>query len=105
MTSIEYIFLGGIALNRSLIGYIEVDINEPQNILRISEKPVLGLGALGCFDDNGVTPTWIENYEGKKYMYYMGWNKGSTVRAAEVTGLAISKDGGKTFQRFSKAQF
>lgn len=96
-------FSGRDTLNRSLIGYIEVDINEPQNILYITEKPVLGLGTLGCFDDNGVTPTWIVDHEGTKYMYYMGWNKGSTVRASEVTGLAISKDGGKTFERFSRA--
>jgi hypothetical protein len=96
-------FSGRDKLNRSLIGYVEIDINEPQNILKLSERPVLGLGKLGCFDDNGVTPTWIINYEGKKYMYYLGWNKGATVRASEVTGLAISKDGGVTFERFSKA--
>jgi len=96
-------FSGRDRLNRSQIGYIEVNINEPQNILYITEKPILGLGALGCFDDSGVTPTWIVDYKGMKYMYYLGWNRMSTVRASEVTGLAISKDGGKTFERFSKA--
>lgn len=96
-------FSGRDKLNRSLIGYVEIDINEPQNILRLSEKPVLGLGRLGCFDDNGVTPTCIVNHEGKKYLYYLGWNKGSTVRASEVTGLAVSYNGGETFERVSKA--
>ena len=96
-------FSGRDKLNRSLVGYVEIDINEPQNILYISEKPVLGLGALGCFDDNGVTPSWIVNHEGKKYLYYIGWNKGSTVRMGLVAGLAISQDGGKTFERVSKA--
>lgn len=96
-------FSGRDKLNRSLIGYIEIDINEPQHILKLSEKPVLGLGQLGCFDDNGVTPTWIVNHKGKKYLYYLGWNKGSTVRASEVTGLAVSNDGGETFKRISKA--
>jgi hypothetical protein len=33
----------------------------------------------------------------------MGWNKGSKVRAAEVSGLAISVDNGKTYKRYSKA--
>lgn len=96
-------FSGRDSLNRSLIGYVEIDINEPQNILYLSKKPVLGLGALGCFDDNGVTPSWIVDYEGKKYLYYIGWNKGSTVRMGLIAGLAISEDGGKTFKRFSKA--
>jgi len=96
-------FSGRDRLNRSSIGYVEVNMNEPQSVLHLSEKPVLGLGALGSFDDNGVTPTWIVNHRGRKYMYYLGWNKGSTVRASEVTGLAISADGGKTFQRVSRA--
>ena len=50
-------FSGRDQLNRSLIGYAEININSPFNILRFSADPVLGLGALGCFDDNGVTPS------------------------------------------------
>lgn len=96
-------FSGRDTSNRSKIGYIDVDINEPQKILNISEKPVLDLGSLGAFDDNGVSPTCIVNHDNKKYMFFMGWNKGSTVRAAEVSGLAISDDGGNTYKRYSRA--
>jgi len=92
-------FSGRDISNRSKIGYIEIDINEPDKILYLSENPILDLGKLGCFDDNGVSPTWIVTHDDKKYLYYFGWNKGSTVRAAEVSGLAISEDGGKTFKR------
>jgi hypothetical protein len=97
------LFSGRDKLNRSLTGYIEIDINNPQEILKLSPEPILGLGSLGAFDDNGVSPTWLVNHEGAKYLYYFGWNRGSLVRAAEVSGLAISKDGGETFQRFSRA--
>jgi hypothetical protein len=96
-------FSGRDKLNRSLTGYIEIDINNPQKILKISPEPVLGLGSLGAFDDNGVSPTCIVNIQGKKYLYYFGWNKGSLVRAAEVSGLAISSDFGDSFQRISRA--
>ena len=96
-------FSGRDALNRSLVGYIEIDINEPNKILKISKKPALGLGELGTFDDNGVTPSWIINHNGKKYLYYVGWNKRSTVRMAELTGLAVSTDGGESFKRVSRA--
>ena len=96
-------FSGRDDKNRSLIGYVEIDINNPQKILKISPEPILGLGSLGAFDDNGVSPTWIVNKQGEKFLYYFGWNKGSLVRAAEVSGLAISKDGGETFKRFSRA--
>ena len=95
-------FSGRDRFNRSLIGYVEVNINEPEKILYITEKPVLGLGALGCFDDNGVTPSWVVNYDDKKYLYYIGWNVGSTVRMGLVAGLAVSRDGGKTFTRVSR---
>lgn len=96
-------FSGRDRLNRSLTGYVEIDINNPQEILHLSPKPVLRLGDLGAFDDNGVSPTWIVNHQGEKYLYYFGWNKGSLVRAAEVSGLAISRDGGTSFKRFSRA--
>lgn len=96
-------FSGRDELNISRIGYIEIDINTPNKILYLSEEPVLDIGKLGTFDDNGVSPTWIHNQGNKKYLYYFGWNKGSKVRAAEVSGLAISTDNGKTFTRYSKA--
>lgn len=96
-------FSGRDHKNRSLIGAIDIDINNPKKILKITSEPVLGLGELGCFDDNGVSPTFIVNHQRKKYLYYMGWNKGSTVRACEVSGLAISEDNGETFRRFSRA--
>ncbi len=85
--------------NRSLIGYVELDLNRPTEVLGFSEQPVLGLGELGCFDDNGVTPSWIVDHEGAKYLYYIGWNQGSTVRMHLVAGLAMSDDGGESFRR------
>ena len=36
-------------------------------------------------------------------LYYIGWNPGSTVRMHIFGGLAISKDGGETFERWSRA--
>ncbi|MFA5974933.1 MAG: hypothetical protein WC859_02055 [Elusimicrobiota bacterium] len=89
--------------NRSLIGYSELELKGAPRVLRYSEKPVLGLGALGCFDDNGVTPSWIVEQGRRKFLYYIGWNKGSTVRMHLFGGLAISEDGGESFQRYSEA--
>jgi len=89
-------------LNRAQVGYLEVNINEPKKILYITEKPVLCLGEIGCFDDNGVMAEWIINYNSKKYLYYYGWNRGITVPYYIWIGLAVSKDGGKTFERYSK---
>ncbi len=85
--------------NRSLIGYVELDLNEPGKVVGFSKKPVLTLGQLGCFDDNGVTPSWLVEHEGKTYLYYIGWNKRSVVRMSLVAGLAVSHDQGESFER------
>jgi predicted GH43/DUF377 family glycosyl hydrolase len=88
--------------NRTLTTFIEVEADNPQNILYIHDKPILSLGRLGCFDDSGVMPSDIISYDGKKYFYYLGWNVGSSVRYRVANGLAISKDNGGTFKRVSE---
>ena len=89
--------------NQSLIGYAEIDITDPGKIIRTPEEPVLGIGTLGSFDDNGVTASWIVNLDGRKYLYYIGWKPRSTTRFGLMTGLAVSTDGGETFERHSRA--
>lgn len=96
-------FCGRNKNNQSLIGFVEININEPTTILHAPVDPVLGLGELGTFDDNGVTASWIINHDGKKYLYYIGWKPRSTTRFSLMTGLAISYDGGDSFQRYSRA--
>ena len=96
-------FSGRDKFNRSFIGYAVIDINDPHTILKFSERPVLGLGELGCFDDNGVTPSWVLDNDGRKFLYYIGWRPRSTTRMSVIAGLAVSTDGGETFSRISRA--
>ncbi len=88
---------------RSMVGYIEIDIRDPHNILKVSEEPVFRFGPLGHFDDNGVSPSSIVNVDGRKYLYYIGWKPRSTTRFGLIGGLTISDDGGENFQRVSNA--
>jgi len=96
-------FSGRDEKGRSKIGYFEVSLARPTEILRVSKKPILGLGPSGAFDDNGVTSSWIVNYGDKKYQYYTGWNLGITVPFYFYIGLAVSEDGGSSFKRISQA--
>ncbi len=96
-------FCGRNAQNQSLIGWAEIDIKNPGKILRTPEKPTLHMGELGCFDDNGVTASWLVNHNSKKYLYYIGWKPRSTTRFGLMTGLAVSADGGETYVRHSRA--
>jgi len=89
--------------NRSLIGYFDIDITNPKKVLKISTEPVLGLGKLGCFDDNGVTPASIVKNDENIYFYYIGWKPRSTTRMSIIAGLAVSQDKGCTFKRQSNA--
>jgi hypothetical protein len=85
--------------NRSMIARMEVDAQNPSNILRIQEEPLLPLGRIGTFDDCGMMPSSIVTWNGEKYMYYIGWNVRNTVPYHNSVGLAVSEDGGRTYRR------
>jgi hypothetical protein len=87
---------------RSHPSYIEVEADDPENVLYVHDKPVLSLGRMGTFDDNGIMPSWITNYNDSDYFYYIGWNPQITVSYRLSIGLAISKDGGRTFKKYSE---
>ena len=87
-------------LNRSYTGYVVVDIDRPDCILELSKEPVIGPGELGEFDDSGAMACWLSTHEGKKFLYYVGWNLGVTVPFRNSIGLAKStKHNG--FKRYS----
>jgi len=96
-------FSGRDKSNVSYIGAIIIDIKQPQKVLEITKEPVLTPGELGCFDDNGVTPSCLVNDNDRKYLFYVGWKPRCTTRMSVVAGLAISENGGDSFKRASRA--
>lgn len=84
---------------RTVTTFIDVDPERPEKILYEHDKPVLGLGKLGCFDDAGVNVSCIVKKDDLLYMYYIGWNTSTTVPHRNSIGLAVSKDNGLTFKR------
>jgi hypothetical protein len=68
----------------------------------VSEEPVLDIGEPGAFDDNGVAPTAIVPVGDELYLYYVGYQLGTRVPYFQLEGLAVSTDGGETFQRRSR---
>lgn len=87
--------------NMCLPGFVDLDPSNFSKILNISKEPILNFGELGTFDDCGVMPSWIIEHEGCKYMYYIGWNVRNTIPYHNAIGLAISKDDGLTYSKFS----
>lgn len=84
---------------RTTTTFIEVEADNPSKVRYVHDRPVLGLGKLGAFDDSGAMPSCIVNHGGKKFLYYIGWNKGVTIPYRNAIGLAVSDDGGLTFER------
>ncbi len=86
--------------NRSSIGCVVVDLSAGGKVLDISAKPVLRPGALGMFDDCGVSIGSIVRAGDTRFLYYMGWNLAVTVPWKNAIGLAIS-EAGAPFERWS----
>lgn len=98
------VFLGFCDKNNvGRIGYIDVSPEEPKKIIKISKKPVLDIGKIGCFDDNGVVPISILKKKDEIFLYYIGFQLGVKVPYYMFCGLAISKDNGETFERYSES--
>jgi hypothetical protein len=86
----------------SRVGYVDVDADNPSRVLGVSQEPVLDLGIPGAFDENGVVPCAIVARQEKLFLYYAGYQLGQKVKFYVFGGLAISNDGGESFQRVSR---
>lgn len=75
-------------LNRSHITWLELDINRPQQVLRLADTPLLGPGQPGTFDDCGAMTSWMVAASGLRHFFYIGWNIRTTVSFQNAIGLA-----------------
>jgi len=90
--------------NRSSIGWAVFDLERPHSgALEVSSAPVLSPGMPGTFDDSGVSMGCFAFHSGEVRLYYLGWNLGVTVPWRNSIGLAVSRDGGLHFERYSPA--
>jgi hypothetical protein len=88
---------------RSHIGYVELSLDDPHRLKHVSPTAVLSPGALGAFDDAGVTSSCLVMNGDQLLLYYTGWTLGVTVPFYLHVGLAVSDDDGRTFHRVSTA--
>jgi predicted GH43/DUF377 family glycosyl hydrolase len=68
-------------------------------VLRVSSRPVMPLGKLGCFDEHGIFPLNVVRVAAAVYGYTCGWSRRVSVSVETAIGLAISQDNGQTFER------
>jgi hypothetical protein len=91
--------------NIGRIGYIDVDPENPSIILDYCKSPALDIGERGCFDEDGVLPSCLIQKENLLYMLYSAYQKQVTLPYTMLTGIAVSKNQGVSFERVSKVPF
>ena len=84
--------------NQSSTAYLVIDITRPERILDLADRPVIGPGSLGAFDDSGAMATWLAQHNDTRFLYYIGWNLGITVPFRNSIGLAVSERGGEFYR-------
>jgi hypothetical protein len=82
---------------RSHTGRAALDVHAAE--ARPAQAAVLSPGALGAFDDSGAMGACLVRARDREHLYYIGWALGVTVPFATYIGLAVSEDGGRTFER------
>jgi hypothetical protein len=81
----------GQATSRGL--FVDLIPEDSFRVLQISPRPILELGGVGTFDENGTYPISVINSAGKFYAYYGGWSRNVSTPFDVSIGLATSRDG------------
>jgi predicted GH43/DUF377 family glycosyl hydrolase len=84
---------------KSYTTFLELDKNNLTKIIKVSDKPVMSLGDLGTFDEFAIYPSCNVVDNDKVLLYYAGWTRCQSVPFNTSIGLAISNNGGETFER------
>jgi hypothetical protein len=88
--------------NRSRPTFIEVDPDNPPDVLYEHDAPLMSLGLPGTFDDCGVVfSSLYEDFNGKLCAYYVGWTTGGSVPYHLAAGTATKLEDSELFERSS----
>lgn len=82
----------------SHIAYADFD-HDFSGVQGVSAHTVIGLGKRGAFDEHGIFPMNVLRHGDLIYGYTSGVNRRVSVPADGAIGLAMSRDGGRTFER------
>jgi hypothetical protein len=90
--------------NRSHLGWLEIDLSRPDNILALAEEPTLAPGTPGRFDETGAMGSWLTTAADERRHYYIGWSRHATDPFHVAIGLASDGgDGGVRFRPVSSS--
>lgn len=83
----------------SFSAYVDLDRSNLMQVLDFAEQPILALGDTGCFDEFGTYPVTVVPEGDTHVAYYAGWTRCESVPFNTAIGGAISRDGGRSFDK------
>jgi len=86
---------------RGRIFSLELGVDKPDGIVNLVTQPIIDIGATGFFDDNGIIPSDVLRVGDAIYLYTIGFSIKNRLLFDAATGLAISSDGDRTFQKLN----
>lgn len=87
--------------NIGRITYMDVDANNPTQILKSANKILLHEGEAGTFDDCGINPSSYVKHNDQEFLYYVGYERSVKVPFTLFPGVSVGNvnDG---FKRLKK---
>lgn len=93
------LYYAGRKDGKSFPAYVDID-RKSFAVIKVNEEPIMKLGKPGMFDADGIMPSCVIENDDELWLYYIGWSElKNTARYQNEIGLAISEDGGETFER------
>jgi len=83
-------------------GYVDLAREDISRIVKVANSPLIPLGNPGSFDEFGIMPSSVIRHGDEIFVYYTGWTRMQTVPYTQAIGLAISRDGGQTFDKLGE---
>lgn len=83
----------------SYSAWVDLDRADPFKVRAVAEQPILPLGDLGTFDEFGTYPVSLIEDGEEIRAYYAGWTRCESVPFNVAIGVAVSRDGGSTFEK------
>ena len=81
-------------------GWLDVAGDDPTRVLRRGSTPMLELGEMGHFDENGANVFSSVEWRGRRLFYYQGWQR--TTRAPYLIFTGVAEADGDTLRKLRR---